>query len=112
MCMTEKTYFTSESVTEGHPDKVADQIADALLDAGLEKDPGSRVAVEVMVTSNFVLMAGDHRQPQPLAGGPGPRLPFRNLGQRSQRVRPLKFGQAGLKSPKETYLRNKGVKSG
>ena len=59
MNMGEKTYFTSESVTEGHPDKVADQIADAVLDAYLEKDPGSRVAVEVMVTSNYVLLAGE-----------------------------------------------------
>ncbi|MFA5111130.1 MAG: methionine adenosyltransferase [Desulfobaccales bacterium] len=57
--MAEKTFFTSESVAEGHPDKVADQIADALLDAYLEKDPGSRVAIEVMVTSNYVLLAGE-----------------------------------------------------
>uniref|UniRef100_A0A7C3Z1Y3 S-adenosylmethionine synthase n=1 Tax=Desulfobacca acetoxidans TaxID=60893 RepID=A0A7C3Z1Y3_9BACT len=57
--MTQKTFFTSESVTEGHPDKVADQIADALLDAYLEKDPAARVAVEVMVTSNYVLLAGE-----------------------------------------------------
>jgi len=57
--MAEKTFFTSESVAEGHPDKVADQIADALLDAYLERDPGSRVAIEVMVTSNFVLLAGE-----------------------------------------------------
>jgi S-adenosylmethionine synthetase len=43
----ETTFFTSESVTEGHPDKIADQIADALLDAYLEGNPESRVAVEV-----------------------------------------------------------------
>ena len=59
MEMGEKTFFTSESVTEGHPDKVADQIADAVLDAYLGQDPGSRVAVEVMVTSNYVLLAGE-----------------------------------------------------
>ncbi len=59
MSMAEKTFFTSESVTEGHPDKVADQIADALLDAYLEKDSESRVAVEVMVSSNYVLLAGE-----------------------------------------------------
>ena len=59
MNLEEKIYFTSESVTEGHPDKVADQIADAVLDAYLEKDPGSRVAVEVMVTSNYVLLVGE-----------------------------------------------------
>lgn len=57
--MAEKTCFTSESVTEGHPDKVAGQIADAVLDAYLEQDHRSRVAVEVMVTSNFVLLAGE-----------------------------------------------------
>ena len=59
MEMREKTFFTSESVTEGHPDKVADQIADAVLDAYLEQDPTSRVAVEIMVTSNYVLLAGE-----------------------------------------------------
>jgi S-adenosylmethionine synthetase len=57
--MAETTFFTSESVTEGHPDKIADQIADALLDAYLEGDPESRVAVEVMVSSNYVLVAGE-----------------------------------------------------
>jgi S-adenosylmethionine synthetase len=57
--VAETTFFTSESVTEGHPDKMADQIADALLDAYLEGDPESRVAVEVMVTSNYVLSAGE-----------------------------------------------------
>jgi S-adenosylmethionine synthetase len=46
-------------VAEGHPDKVADQIADALLDFYIEKDPGSRLAVEVMVTSKYVLLAGE-----------------------------------------------------
>jgi S-adenosylmethionine synthetase len=57
--MREKTFFTSESVTEGHPDKVADQIADAAVDAYLEQDPGSRVALEIMVTSHYVLLAGE-----------------------------------------------------
>lgn len=57
--MAEKTFYTSESVTEGHPDKIADQIADAVLDAYLEQDPLARVAVEVMVTSNYVLLAGE-----------------------------------------------------
>jgi S-adenosylmethionine synthetase len=56
--VAEATFFTSESVTEGHPDKIADQMADALLDAYLAGDPESRVAVEVMVTSNYVLVAG------------------------------------------------------
>lgn len=51
--------FTSESVSEGHPDKVCDQISDAILDACLEADPASRVACETSVTTNFVLNAGE-----------------------------------------------------
>ncbi|MXX96196.1 MAG: methionine adenosyltransferase [Rhodothermaceae bacterium] len=51
--------FTSESVSEGHPDKVADQISDAILDEYLRQDPKSRVAVETMVTSNNVILAGE-----------------------------------------------------
>lgn len=51
--------FTSESVTEGHPDKVADQISDAILDAMLEKDPYSRVACETLVTTGLVMVAGE-----------------------------------------------------
>lgn len=52
-------YVTSESVTEGHPDKVCDQIADGILDAYLEKDPGSRVAVEVMASTDTLMLAGE-----------------------------------------------------
>ena len=51
--------FTSESVTEGHPDKICDQISDSILDAMLEQDPGSRVAVETMVTTGLVHVAGE-----------------------------------------------------
>ena len=51
--------FTSESVSEGHPDKVADQISDAVLDALLANDPRSRVAVETMVTTGLVVLAGE-----------------------------------------------------
>ena len=51
--------FTSESVSEGHPDKVADQISDAILDAMLEQDPHSRVACETMVTTGQVVVAGE-----------------------------------------------------
>lgn len=51
--------FTSESVTEGHPDKVADQISDGVLDALFEQDPNSRVACEVLVTTGLVLVAGE-----------------------------------------------------
>jgi len=51
--------FTSESVTEGHPDKIADQISDAILDACLEKDPYSRVACETLTTTGIVIIAGE-----------------------------------------------------
>jgi S-adenosylmethionine synthetase len=52
-------YFTSESVSEGHPDKVADQISDAILDAILAQDPRSRVAAETLVKDNLVVLAGE-----------------------------------------------------
>ena len=55
----EKRLFTSECVTNGHPDKVADSISDAILDACLAQDPGSRVACETMVTTNFCLICGE-----------------------------------------------------
>ena len=51
--------FTSESVTEGHPDKMADQISDAILDAMLAQDPMSRVACETLVTTGLVVVAGE-----------------------------------------------------
>ncbi|MFN3407196.1 MAG: S-adenosylmethionine synthetase N-terminal domain-containing protein, partial [Caldimicrobium sp.] len=51
--------FTSESVTEGHPDKVADQISDAILDAILEKDPYARVACETLINTGMILIAGE-----------------------------------------------------
>lgn len=54
-----KFYFTSESVTEGHPDKVCDLIADSILDAMIEQDPDSRVACEVCANNNFVLVMGE-----------------------------------------------------
>lgn len=57
--MPRKYLLTSESVTEGHPDKIADQISDAVLDAILEKDPLGRVACEVLVTTGLVVVAGE-----------------------------------------------------
>jgi S-adenosylmethionine synthetase len=56
---TQKTLFTSESVTEGHPDKIADQISDAVLDAVLADDPTGRVACEVLVTTGTCIVAGE-----------------------------------------------------
>jgi S-adenosylmethionine synthetase len=57
--MSVRTTFTSESVTEGHPDKMADQISDSVLDAVLEQDPASRVACETLLTTGMVLVAGE-----------------------------------------------------
>ncbi len=54
-----KFLFTSESVTEGHPDKICDQVSDAILDAILEQDPNARVAAETSVTTGLVLVAGE-----------------------------------------------------
>ncbi len=56
---TDRFLFTSESVTEGHPDKVADQISDGVLDAILSKDPKSRVACETLVTTGLAMVAGE-----------------------------------------------------
>jgi len=57
--MAESTIFTSESVSEGHPDKMADQISDAILDALLEEDPASRVACETLIKTGMVVIAGE-----------------------------------------------------
>jgi len=57
--MTNNFLFTSESVTEGHPDKICDNISDAFLDEYLRQDPDSRVAVETMVTTDFVAVSGE-----------------------------------------------------
>ena len=57
--MSKKSFFTSESVTEGHPDKIADQISDAILDAILAKDPNGRVACETIVTTGQVHVFGE-----------------------------------------------------
>jgi len=59
MAETPKHLFTSESVTEGHPDKIADQISDAVLDAVLEQDPFGRVACEVLITTGLCVVAGE-----------------------------------------------------
>ena len=56
--------FTSESVSEGHPDKICDQISDAIVDAYLARDPYSRVAVETLCTTNLIVLAGEVRGPQ------------------------------------------------
>ena len=55
----EKRLFTSESVTEGHPDKICDNISDGILDALMEQDPMSRVACETAITTDYVLIMGE-----------------------------------------------------
>ncbi len=57
--MARSFLFTSESVTEGHPDKICDQISDALLDEYLKQDPDSRVAIETLATTGLVVVAGE-----------------------------------------------------
>ncbi|HEB79512.1 MAG TPA: methionine adenosyltransferase [Rhodospirillales bacterium] len=59
--------FTSESVSEGHPDKVCDRISDSIVDAFLEADPHSRVAAETMCTTNFIVLAGEVRGPDTMS---------------------------------------------
>tara|TARA_B110000858_G_scaffold45942_2_gene52701 strand:+ start:212 stop:1366 length:1155 start_codon:yes stop_codon:yes gene_type:complete len=59
--MSNYSLFTSESVSEGHPDKMADQISDAILDAIIKDDPQSRVAIEVMIKTGMVIVAGEVR---------------------------------------------------
>ena len=59
MRRTGQYLFTSESVTEGHPDKIADQVSDAVLDAVLEDDPLGRVACETLLTTGLIVMAGE-----------------------------------------------------
>ena len=59
MSNRDRFLFTSESVTEGHPDKIADQISDSILDACLEQDPYSRVACETLTCTGLVVIAGE-----------------------------------------------------
>lgn len=78
---TESGYlFTSESVTEGHPDKIADQISDAVLDAALEQDPTSRVACETLITTGLVVMAGEITTKAHVDYGKVARETIRNIG--------------------------------
>ncbi|HEV2826806.1 MAG TPA: methionine adenosyltransferase [Pyrinomonadaceae bacterium] len=78
---TESGYlFTSESVTEGHPDKIADQISDAVLDAALTEDPASRVACETLITTGLVVMAGEITTKAHVDYGRVARETIRNIG--------------------------------
>ena len=59
--MNRQYFFTSESVSEGHPDKICDQISDAILDAYLSRDPNAKVACETFATTNRVIIGGEVR---------------------------------------------------
>jgi len=72
--------FTSESVTEGHPDKIADQISDAVLDAALTEDPTSRVACETLITTGLVVMAGEITTKAQIDYGRVARETIRSIG--------------------------------
>ena len=72
--------FTSESVSEGHPDKVADQISDAVLDAILAKDPKARVAAETLVKDNLVVLAGEITTDARVAYTEVPRNTIKQIG--------------------------------
>ncbi|MAU41502.1 MAG: methionine adenosyltransferase [Kordiimonas sp.] len=88
--MTRRNYlFTSESVSEGHPDKVADQISDAILDLYLSEDPEARVAVETLTTTNRIVLAGEVR-------GPGSITPARIEEAARQVVRQIGYEQDGF----------------
>ena len=72
--------FTSESVSEGHPDKVADQISDALIDNFLAFDPSSKVACETLVTTGQVVLAGDIKTDSYLVVQNSTRVVLRKIG--------------------------------
>src|SRR5262249_14895046 len=76
--------FTSESVTEGHPDKIADQISDAVLDAALAADPASRVACETLLTTGLVVVAGEITTPGQLDIATIARDTIRSIGYTSE----------------------------
>ncbi len=79
--------FTSESVSEGHPDKVADQISDAILDALLTQDPQSRVAVETLVTSGLVVLGGEVTSQADIEPRDVARDAIRDIGYTDPRLR-------------------------
>ena len=79
--------FTSESVSEGHPDKIADQISDAILDAHLSEDPQSRVAVETLVTSGLVMLSGEITSQATVEPREIAREVIRDIGYTDPRIR-------------------------
>ena len=88
--------FTSESVSEGHPDKVADRLSDTVLDAFLAADPYSRVACETMVTTNRIVLAGETRGPESVT--------HEHLGELvREAVRDIGYDQAGFSWRNATF---------
>ncbi len=88
MCNQRQSYlFTSESVSEGHPDKVADRISDTVVDAFLAADPQARVACETLVTTNLILLAGEVRGPAGVVEGleEKARAAVRDIGYEQER---------------------------
>jgi S-adenosylmethionine synthetase len=87
--------FTSESVSEGHPDKVADGISDLAVDAFLEAEPQARVACETLVTTNRIILAGEFRGPAHVIGGLEDRI--------RQRIKTIGYAQDGFHWEKAQY---------
>src|SRR3989344_4877433 len=92
------TYFTSESVAAGHPDKICDQISDAIVDAALTADPKSRVGVETLVTANRVVLAGGVMCPKKLPYASIARDVIKSLGYTNRIYR------FSYKSPISVYI--------
>ena len=93
--------FTSESVSEGHPDKVSDRISDAVVDAYLAADPHSRVACETLATTNRIVIAGEVRWPE----GDHPRTRSRRSPARRSRISATSRTASTGRTPKaEIYL--------
>src|SRR4051794_18760962 len=79
--MAKRSYlFTSESVSEGHPDKVADQISDGVLDAFLAQDPSSRVACETLIKTGMVMLAGEITSTKSVSYDEIARKTLKNIG--------------------------------
>ena len=106
MTISNDFLFTSESVGEGHPDKVCDRISDAIVDLFLSKDPHSRVAVETMATTNRIVLAGEIR---------GPKLitPREMEEAARQAVREIGYAQKGFTGNgpmcRITFMRNRTI---
>ena len=88
--------FTSESVSEGHPDKVCDRISDAVVDAFLAADPGARVACEALATTNRIVLAGEVRGPVPLVSADGAVDRLRMVEIARRVVRDIGYEQDGF----------------